>query len=87
MQALMRRVFEGSAQAERQKGRALKQGIGRICMKLAKKTEVIKCFDIRLVAQFLMNQQVCIQTRVLLELDGQLVKIDPDIAELVRIDG
>ena len=50
MQALMRRVFEGLAQAERQRGRALKQGIGRICMKLAKMTEVIKCFDIRLVA-------------------------------------
>ena len=50
MQALMRRVFEGSAQAERQRGRAMKQGIGRICTKLAKTTEVIKCFDIRLVA-------------------------------------
>ena len=87
MQALMRRVFEGSAQAERQRGRAMKQGIGRICTKLAKTTEVIKCFDIRLVAQFLMNQQLCIWIRVLLELDGQLVKIDPDIAELVRIDG
>ena len=50
MQALMRRVFEDSAQAERQRGRAMKQGIGRICTKLAKTTEVIKCFDIRLVA-------------------------------------
>ena len=42
--------IDESAQAERQRGRALKQGIGRICMKLAKTTEVIKCFDIRLVA-------------------------------------
>ena len=50
MQALMRRVFEGSAQAERQRGRAMKQGIGRICTRLAKTTKMIKYFDIRLVA-------------------------------------
>ena len=42
MQALMSQL--------RQRVRALKQGIRRICMKLAKTTEVIKCFDIRLVA-------------------------------------
>ena len=42
--------IDESTQAERQRGRALKQGIGRICMKLAKTTEVTKCFDIRLVA-------------------------------------
>ena len=41
--------IDESAQAERQRSRALKQGIGRICMKLAKTIEVIKCFDIRLV--------------------------------------
>ena len=42
MQALMRRVFEGSAQVERQRGRAMKQGIGRICTRLAKTTKMIK---------------------------------------------
>ena len=36
-----KRVFEGSAQAERQRGRVVKQGIGRIYTRLAKMTEMI----------------------------------------------